>query len=1771
MAKQVLQVTNFAGGLNAYSDARDINDNQFTQNWNAEVDKNGVIRVSGMAEDSILTEYFENDNFEPGHGLFQFSTDYSFAAIKGSFSTGIKTGTLSAVTDADTIILESNAVASTNQYQNMIIYIYEGTGFGQSRVIASNTNATPPELEIKDNFNPVLDNTSKYIIFPWTTDGTNWVGTAGGNDSTNHDKDFISNGLDDYISQTYDNNYANDFFIFSKKTGITTDQSVNMGYIEYKETLTLIPGEEYSLSFDCAAYSRYYNIVSKGSVDASGTSYGEKVPWLQLYSTDVADTQGSIKSLDAVSVSTSAAWDTDTTYYNISPNETSGIGEGAIFNLVISGSGGTAKVYFVERGMNYKVDDTLIFKNPENTDETATFVVQAINITGLSLVANENSSQNALWQSGIFANGATSKYIDSNYDNNYISNGDFTAFSNTLITDTTNSNWTLGANAEALEDQTTTNRYDASGGTILLSKTENNMVKLVNPWDNSWNQYIYQDVTLDENTTYHLNFLYDCKDNQGLMFAVYDITNSEVLIHPLTGHRTSTRNKFNSNGEQTAVNFKFANNTFDGADISSNNMIYPSFTVGNKKTNDTNTNCTIRIGFAPILNASVVSNDEPVSLAAVSLYKAHNDLVTMNYNADNNLGNPFTDSISDFSNYTIKFKVPENYSKNSNWKLRLHGGQYSYRDNSSINQMPYDSETGDGYQSKNHQEIYFDNVKLSGSDGDVITVLTNNTSIKSDILFHSKNSNSWINNVITWGGLKCQPTFNYINGMLKISDGNFKNNNQNKLLYYAENNISGTNKTSWKVTDTALQLPPSISIDNTDTEFYTLQFTDCIDALNERYSADGVLAGDWLSTDGFDSDKRNRNMIASAYGANNLQGFTSRYFRLNNSAASLELCFSSSNAIGGEQLFIPKYYNTPSDIVSDWYLDNFINNNSTPSNNYDGSSVYHREHPYIGIREVFSPNNASVYNHDALENTTYKNFGLPSEVLTRNDLENAGDIAKIELDFEYELHGYKLNNHAESRTDSGPTFSIDFMKLGESETDENIDNININWTNPTVIDDSLNFTRHYGNGNTLIGDENFSAERYNDTSDSGVCTNLTKQSYDSAAVFKVSFSDTFIFNKGEVTQNDKVIFRFADNLIGGAINSNHSIARWMLVNGMTNTFDEGTTIDFGGGNIQTFGQSSPGNNTSGCANFTRYRIQKFNVYYFNTQAEEGIDSFQIANTDTNVLFQWAKPQNEVSLNWGERSFTIATSSVNIFGEESAINQLPDIIGGYGEPTETFPDGAPIIASGYSPTINVVLRESHYLNSYITKTKFYMKDENSEIYYLQFYIDHKTGKMHSTTSGNQANKSYNNTNKTFNWSLDRENFINFNEVNSYESETFVNQEDAESSSNLTCRYKTSVIANNRLYVGNIMQNGRIYGDRMIKSPIGKYNVLPQSSFIDVAINDGDEITALEYYKDKILQYKKRKVFVINVSGDFEFLEDTFENVGVLGQYSVVKTPYGIAWANKTGCYVYDGSQMYNLIDNVIPATSDYENISQNYWQASQYNGDPVIGYIQDRDTLVINFTAQTRTSISTIPEAITYHFPTKSWTFNVRGISGNAVDSKVGEISNMITNSEGDVLYYRYNPDVANDKDDSIKKWNNAATVNTDNSSFTKPYQFSTKDFTFGNITDRKKLYKVYITYKVKTDGTDSGVSVKGAVNGSGDFTEVAFSTSSTFTKSRTACYTSSTLNETDGNWKIAELKFANPAAVNNIYSFQLNLSAANVAVDFEVNDISIVFKTKRTK
>ena len=322
---------------------------------------------------------------------------------------------------------------------------------------------------------------------------------------------------------------------------------------------------------------------------------------------------------------------------------------------------------------------------------------------------------------------------------------------------------------------------------------------------------------------------------------------------------------------------------------------------------------------------------------------------------------------------------------------------------------------------------------------------------------------------------------------------------------------------------------------------------------------------------------------------------------------------------------------------------------------------------------------------------------------------------------------------------------------------------------------------------------------------------------------------------------------------------------------------------------------------------------------------------------------------------------------------------------------------------------------------------------------------------------------------------------------------------------------------------------------------------------------------------MLQFKKRKVFVINVSGDYEYLDDTFHDIGVDGQFSVTTTKNGIVWANETGCYLYDGEKVENLIENKLPISESYSNpattISKvNRSCANSSTGDCVIGYVRHKDTILINFT-RAHSTVGATPTGATYHFPTKSWALIYGVWNSSSTSLKTGNMSNMITNEDGDILFYHTTSDTSNtERMNTIRKW----VHESDSSLSTKNAYFITKDIAFGNINVKKKLYRVYITYRVKTDGTDSGIVVKGAINGTGNF-DIDFSQTSKFINTQTNCYSGGHLDETDGDWKTAELKFDTPSEVNKVTSFQLNMYSGSAAYDFEVNDISISYKVKNVK
>ena len=1746
MPKQVLQIDNFAGGLDAYSDPRDIDDKQFTRNWNAAIDTNGIIRVAGMAKDSsINTSSFDNTYFQQGHGLFQFSTDYSFSIISGDFSNGIKSGTLSAGASTSAT-LETTYAGTTNEFQYMQIFISGGTGIGQSRRVASSTSATPAVLNLEsgENWDTAPDNTSKYVIYPWKLDTSKWFGTSVVNEN------IITNGFNDNGSMMGGISKADkDYYIASKKTA-SDNSSTNLGYIEYpantttsttlggSKALTIKPGVNYTLSFDCAAKSKWFNAVSDGDEDGSdATTIGDKVPWVQLYSATVADTKGSIKTHSATAT-LSAAWATNGTYKNIPAKSTTGNGKGAVFDIVISttsSTGDTATFYIKKRGEGYVANEVLTFVDPSGLTQTGTITATAINNTGLSLARD-----------GWLKKDDQSNYL-SEVDINYIDNGDFADGVPTTSSDGTDTTaWRLIDSSSVLTlSELAGNGYDGDDGTCRI--VSGGMVIDSGVPES----YIYQDLTLDDLTSYDLNFLYD--SSSGIKYAVYNNDTSKYILDWTTLGATKASTSSNAN-----YSYPLDNVASNNPDTGNKSMKYITFSLDKSTTGST---ASIRILF------STAFADSTTDLHGVTLYKAHHDLVSMAYNED--AACPFYNNIQFFSRYSLSFKLPINYTTVTDWKILFYGGQFGYR-------------ASNGLGAEATQQVYFDNITLMAEESDTITVLTDNRQNTSNPMFYSENSNSWINNLVNWNYQNSKANYDYINGMLKICDGNFDSGNSQAVVYYDE-------KRGWTSNYNLIPSPPEVFSRTYDDSELSDERFDGIEYLNTKYEG---LFYDFQSFSYGQVDRQNWKLYQ--FGSSAHQGILLAHVHGGEMHDGNEQHIPEAGVDTSPGGFQPiALY----DMDSDFYKSNYDSQNNlelTPQNgriqDFAGVAGWTFEdeddfrNMVEGSRVTGDGWTSKTFQLTSTHPYQGENIGFGS-----NASSNVEEIHSIDFNFEWELFGrWGANNSTIDGSDEGPQAP----------------RFHITW-GPILGFIALNAQKRFAGkqfidkergGELLLGYNQIPLSMHQLFDQEKDIYTYYGHDEDILVKYEYECSEEAIGGEIKARLKFKLSLPFTDRInVESFTNLNASIGvcvdvqeypnresyrRLLELEGEGNgtrrrsikVANDATDWSLNGGVFDTTGYYDGSRLVGGTSCFERLKVDKLDIRYttknFIDDAISNLGPNQYSiGSKKGVQANFAFGQLDDAFGWGNRIFKLAATNVNRFGEESSFQPGVEDIGKNLE-------GGSDVKLGEAPSITVGMTASQLSDPYINQTKFYMRDNESDIWYLQFHIDHKKKRMYSSTSAISVSGRLLPNSNIFEWTLEKDNFKNFNEVNSYEAETMIPQEDGERNSNLIAQYKASVVANNRLYAGNIKQNETVYADRMIKSPIGKYNILPASNFIDVAINDGDEITALAYYKDKILQFKKRKVFVINISGDYEFLEDTFDNVGVVSTCSVTKTPYGIVWANKTGCYLYDGSQMANLIKNKIPPESDYSQIGYNYWLASlasvSTEGDCVVGYMQSRDSLLIKWGANDVADGGGIPDSVTYHFPTQSWMFGFKSIAGHSTVGSTGAISNMITNKDGDILYYRFrNGEVSGTSVNGIKIWNNPSL--RDSTGF-KTFYFTTKDFTFGNILNRKKIYKIYITYKT-TDGSDSKILIHTGVNAGDVTTSTPFNAStSKFAGTSTACYHSSNgLLDTGGDWKIAEMKFTTPGNYNNIYSFQLEFVGTQTDPGFEINDISIIYKTKRVK
>lgn len=347
--------------------------------------------------------------------------------------------------------------------------------------------------------------------------------------------------------------------------------------------------------------------------------------------------------------------------------------------------------------------------------------------------------------------------------------------------------------------------------------------------------------------------------------------------------------------------------------------------------------------------------------------------------------------------------------------------------------------------------------------------------------------------------------------------------------------------------------------------------------------------------------------------------------------------------------------------------------------------------------------------------------------------------------------------------------------------------------------------------------------------------------------------------------------------------------------------------------------------------------------------------------------------------------------------------------------------------------------------------------------------------------------------------------------------------------VSAQFKSIVIANRKAYVGNIKQGGVVYGDMMIKSPVNGFDLFPQSRSIEVSVRDGDDIVKLEEYADRILQFKKNKMHLINVSQEIEFLEDTFVHKGIDYPTSSCKTDFGIAWVNKHGCYLYNGKSVSNLLEK-----QGRKMISDSDWQSHSNNHISISYLARNRQLIIVN-----SLSTSGTKNVYLYDMVTGSWVKSTAAMWSS--NSKA--LTNVVTDYNGDLIWsYKETPN------SKFLKWDNSS-GGPDNENRAN-FELKTKSMSFGNPAQRKNIYKVYVTYR----GAGSGITVTYGVDG--DETPTDGFTDGSLTDAPT------------DKWTVKQ--FVPSTSIVNVDTFRLKF-AGTAGSTFEINDISVVYRLKSVK
>ena len=378
------------------------------------------------------------------------------------------------------------------------------------------------------------------------------------------------------------------------------------------------------------------------------------------------------------------------------------------------------------------------------------------------------------------------------------------------------------------------------------------------------------------------------------------------------------------------------------------------------------------------------------------------------------------------------------------------------------------------------------------------------------------------------------------------------------------------------------------------------------------------------------------------------------------------------------------------------------------------------------------------------------------------------------------------------------------------------------------------------------------------------------------------------------------------------------------------------------------------------------------------------------------------------------------------------------------------------------------------------------------------------------------------------------------VTTYESETGHLAESPTTGKPFTTLhavYKTKVVANRIAYIGNVFSDGKAHPDRMLKSPVNQTTKFPVHRYLDVVTEDGEEITALSTFNDKLLQFKDQTLYILNVAEDVEYLEGSYKGMGVWGQSAVTTTDYGIFWVNKWGAFYYDSKQITNLLEMEGISKHKYAT-----WNVAMTNPQCTFNPVTKQIVIM--------SDSYSAPVFYIYNITTQAWSrgsstnyaITVNQIKSNIIEHPVVDSNpRSIVACQGQFHYITFTPYQAS-----------------------AGFQWTSKMLVFGNMALRKKIKKIYISHSGA--GTDKVyLWLRAKTTADTDWTPW------TIVAGSFGNYTVNAGGHAIQTWSAFTIDLKNVYAMQVRVSDHNGSSAQTAPATFKLGDISISFKAKTVK